>query len=145
MNQDQIIKQLSSLRGLQPGSSFASETRLKVIQGARPRVGGLFIFSQSLSNTLSIGLVIVFFIFLALSGTTNFLRGPALPTFEGINGANVVAEADNISDAADIYLQEVQYLQETQEKKLARASIVGEISPSADEEIDRLLDEAKSY
>jgi hypothetical protein len=139
MKETQIIQQLNQLRSITPDPDFANSSKLKIIYQTPQRPGGVFVIIQSLSASLSIGLVIVLFVFVALLGVSN-LRSPLSPTFEGVNGG-LVAEADSVNATINIHLEEMQYITDIATKTLARGN-QDDGNNSSDEEIDDLLNEA---
>ena len=139
MNEEYIVKQLSSLRGIKPDSDFANSSKLRIIYQTSQRPGGVLMIAQGLSASLSIGLVIVFFAFIAILGASS-LRSPLSPTLESVSG-DLAAEADDVNSTIDIRLEEMQYVADVATKTLVRSNQSDE-SNSPDEEIDHLLDEA---
>ncbi len=150
MKEEKLIKQLAALRGVEPDPDFAQGLRSRIMYGSEPRQARFFGFAQSLSSTLSIGLVVLFFAFVALGGMASLLRHPSFPTFQGVNEQSLASEAGSINETIDVHLKEVNYLTNvSQDRKLAQAPKVDEQAymgaASTDEEIDILLTQAKSY
>lgn len=150
MKEEQLIRQLAALRSVEPDADFAMSVRSKILYGSEPRQARFFGLTQSLSSTLSMGLVVLFFTFLALGGVATILRHPVFPTFQGVNEQSLANEAGNINENIDIRLSEVNYLTSVgQDDKLARASQINDElilgDTSTDEEIDLLLTQAKRY
>ena len=150
MREEQLIKQLAALKNVEPDADFARGIRSKILYGSEPRPARFFGLAQSLSTTLSMGLVVLFFAFVALGGIATVLRHPAFPTFQGVNEQSLASEAGNINQAIDVHLSEVNYLTNfSQDDKLARAPRADDQSAlggaSTDEEIDDLLTQAKGY
>jgi hypothetical protein len=139
MKEAQIIKQLGALKGIQPDAGFAQSSKLEIIYSTPQRTGGVWMIAQSLSASLSIGLVIIFFVFVAVLGASS-LRSPMSPALEGVNG-DLVAEADTVNTTINIQLDEIQYVADVTAKALVRGE-QNQTEPSPDEEIDSLLDEA---
>jgi hypothetical protein len=139
MREDQIIKQLGALRSIQPDAGFARSSKLKIMYSAPQKASGVWVLAQSLSASLSIGLVIIFFALVAVFGMSS-LRSPMSPALEGVNG-DLVAEADTVNAAIDIHLDEIQYVADVTTKTLVRGD-QNQTPPSSDEEIDSLLNEA---
>ncbi|MDP3953775.1 MAG: hypothetical protein Q8P99_03070 [bacterium] len=150
MREEQLIKQLTALRGVEPDANFARGVRSKILYGSEPKPARFFGLAQSLSTTLSMGLVILFFAFLALGGVATLLRHPAFPTFQGVNEQSLASEAGDINENIDVRLGEVNYLTNVSyDSKLAKASraedwVILE-GANTDEEIDILLTQAKEY
>ena len=103
-----------------------------------------FGLGQSLSNTLSIGLVVMFFVFIALSGVATMFRNPLSPTFQGVDEKSLASEAGSINQTIDAHLSEVDYLSTEQNNELVMVAPV-EDTANTDKEIDLLLTQAKSY
>jgi hypothetical protein len=139
MREEHIIKQLNSLRGIIPDSDFANSSKLRIMHQAPQRPGGILMMAQGLSASLSIGLIMVFFVFMAVLGVSS-LRSPLSPTFEGVSG-DLAIEADNVNTTIDIRLEEVQYVADVAAKTLAKSN-QSSASDSSDEKIDNMLDEA---
>ncbi len=139
MKEEHIIQQLNQLRGIKPNPDFVSSSKLKIIYQTPQRPSGIGVLTQGLSASLSIGLVIVFFVFLTAFGVSS-LRSPLSPTFEGVDG-NLVAEADDVNTTINIHLEEVQYITDIATKALARGDQNNEDN-SSDEAVDHLLNEA---
>lgn len=142
MKDEQIIKQLGGLKGIQPDADYAAGSKLKLIHQTPQKSGRVLLLSDSISSSLSIGLVIVLFVFAALSGISSIVRSPLSPTFEGVNGS-LTAEAGDINETIDIHLEEVKYLAEVATRTVAIANL--DERNSADEEVDLLLNEAINF
>ena len=152
MREDHIKNQLGSLRGLAPDESFAQNSKQKIIYGAHPKPGGFHLFSQSLSTSLSMALVVVFFAFVAVSSVSNILTSPVSPTLEGVSQPSLIAEADDINASTDIHLKDAEYLASDSKRLLAKikvdeaeVEIPEDDEDITDEEIDQLLNKAKNY
>ncbi|PIR98299.1 MAG: hypothetical protein COT89_00200 [Candidatus Colwellbacteria bacterium CG10_big_fil_rev_8_21_14_0_10_42_22] len=142
MKEEYIIKQLNSLKNIEPGADYAASSKLKLLYETPQKPRRVFLLSQSLSTTLSIGLAIVLFVFIGLGSASNIFRNPLSPTFTGVN-QELTSEAGKLSDTIDIHLEEVRYLTDVTTNPLVRANIQNvEENNSTDEEIDDLLDEA---
>lgn len=142
MKEEHIIEQLNSLKGICPDSGYAAGSKLKLIHGSPQKPGRYFVFSEGLSGSLSISLVIVFFVIVAIGGASNMLRSPLSPAFQGVN-EELAVEANQVNDAIEIHLEEVKYLSEIATGTLARVDFEnGNRQDSEDEEIDNLLNEA---
>lgn len=144
MKEEHIIKQLSTLKSVQPDADFARSARTTILYGSEPLPVRFFGLGQSLSNTLSIGLVVMLFVFIALGGVATVFRNPFSPTLQGVDEADLASEAGSINQTIDAHLSEVAYLSGDQGDKLAKATI-SEDAASTDEAIDLLLTQAKSY
>jgi len=150
MREKDLLKQLSALRSLEPDQDFARGLRSKILYGGEPKQARAFGLIQSLSSTLSIGLVVLLFAFVALGGVASVLRHPVFPNFQGVNEQSLASEAGNINENINVHLNEVDYLANVgQESKLAQArrTSTDPVSEgtSRDEEIDILLTQAKSF
>jgi len=138
MKEEHIIKQLSTLKSIQPDADFARSARTTILYGSEPMPVRFFGLTQSLSTTLSIGLVVMFFVFIALGGVATMFRTPLSPTFQGVNEESLASEAGSINQTIDAHLNEVAYLSGDQGGGLVTTA-------NSDEEIDLLLTQAKSY
>ena len=138
MKEEHIIKQLSTLKSIQPDADFARSARTTILYGSEPMPVRFFGLTQSLSTTLSIGLVVMFFVFIALGGVATMFRTPLSPTFQGVNEESLASEAGSINQTIDAHLNEVAYLPGDQGGGLVTTA-------NSDEEIDLLLTQAKSY
>ena len=142
MKEEHIIKQLSTLRNIEPDADFARSARTTILYGSGPMPVRFFKLTQGLSATLSIGLVVMFFVFIALGGVGTLLRTPLSPTLQGVDENSLASEAGAINETTNARLGEVAYLSgEEQEPSLA----MSEDTTNSDEEIDSLLTQAKSY
>ncbi|MDD5710684.1 MAG: hypothetical protein PHV43_01110 [Candidatus Colwellbacteria bacterium] len=139
MKETQILQQLGHLKGIQPSPDFANSSKLQILYQTHQKPSGVFMLAQSLSASLSIGLVIIFFVFIAVLGASN-LRSPLSPTFEGVNGS-LTAEADSVNTTIDIHLEEMQYVTDIAAQTLAKSEQIDKES-SLDEEVDSMLNEA---
>lgn len=142
MNEKKLLKQLSLLKNLSPDADFARASRSRILYETQPKPGRFSIFSQSLSFSMSMGLLVLFFVFATLGGVSKLVRNPVFPTFEGVGGGSLVAEADSVSNSIDVRISEVQYLTDVEEQNPTAATLVQD---SEDEEIDKLLVRAKNY
>ncbi len=142
MKEEHLIKQLSILKSVQPDADFARTARTTILYRSEPAPVRFFGLGQSLSNTLSIGLVIMFFVFVALGGVATVFRNPLSPTFQGVDEESLASEAGSINQTIDAHLNEVAYLSREQNKLVMAAPSE---TANTDEEIDLLLTQAKSY
>ncbi|PIR98311.1 MAG: hypothetical protein COT88_02240 [Candidatus Colwellbacteria bacterium CG10_big_fil_rev_8_21_14_0_10_41_28] len=143
MNEQQLIKQLNSLKEIRPDEGFAStlKAQLAIEEMDSSR---FYLLSQSLVSSFSVGVAILLFIFIALGGVANTLKGPLFPTLEGVDKNTLASEASDIQNKIDKSINDVDYLSE--DRKLARANISDtSYESSEDEEIDQLLEDAISY
>ena len=153
MRETDIKKQLNMLKNLMPDEGFAKSSRMKILYDREPVQSRFFNVSQSLSTALSMGLIVMFVVFIALGGVATFLRGSAFPTFEGVNEESLHVEAGVITETIQVRLEEVDYLEEVEKSSLAQAperqranqEAFTEQATSTDEEIDNLLNEARDY
>lgn len=152
MRETDIKKQLGLLKNLEPDKGFVQSSRMKILYGSEPTPSRMFVISQSLSSTLSMGLVVMFVVFIALGGVATLIRGPVFPSFQGADEQSLHAEAGTITQTIDVRLGEVNYLEDVEQNKLAQATAKKEATlidegqaTSTDEEIDQLLNEAKEY
>ena len=81
MKEEHIIKQLSTLKSIQPDADFARSARTTILYRSEPTPVRFFGLTQSLTNSLSIGLVVMLFIFVAIGGVATMFRTPISPTF----------------------------------------------------------------
>src|SRR3989344_3975350 len=144
MKEEHIIKQLSTLKSIQPDADFARSARTTILYRSEPMPVRFFGLGQSLSNTLSIGLVVMFFVFVALGGVATMFRNPLSPTFQGVDEKSLASEAGSINQTIDAHLSEVDYLSTEQNNELVMAVPI-EAAANTDKEIDLLLTQAKSY
>ena len=144
MKEEHIIKQLSTLKSIQPNADFARSARTTILYRSEPMPVRFFGLGQSLSNTLSIGLVVMFFVFVALGGVATLFRNPLSPTFQGVDEKSLASEAGSINQTIDAHLSEVDYLSTEQNNELVMVAPV-EDTANTDKEIDLLLTQAKSY
>ena len=144
MKEEHIIKQLSTLKSIQPDADFARSARTTILYRSEPTPVRFFGLAQSLSTTLSIGLVVMFFVFIALGGVATMFRTPISPTFQGVDEASLANEAGSINQNTDARLSEVAYLSGEKNDSLAMTAPGGDTT-NTDEEIDLLLTQAKSY
>lgn len=142
MKEEHIIKQLSTLRNIEPDADFARSARTTILYGSGPMPVHFFRLTQGLSATLSIGLVVMFFVFIALGGVGTFLRTPLSPTLQGVDGDSLASEAGTINETTNARLNEVAYLSGEEQEP---APAMSEDTTNTDEEIDSLLTQAKSY
>lgn len=143
MREEHIIKQLSTLKSIQPDADFASSARTIILYRSEPTPARFFGLAQSLSSSLSIGLVVVLFVFVAIGGVATILRTPLSPTFHGVDEQSLATEAGSINQTIDAHLSEAAYIS-GKEQKLSMA-VATEDNANADEEIDLLLTQAKSF
>jgi hypothetical protein len=148
MRQQDIKNQLKTLQRLEPDSSYAQSSKFEILYNTPAKPGKFVLFSQSISSTVSMGLAVLFFVFVALGGVATILRNPVFPTFESVDEENLVAEAQMIQTESEIHLNEVHYLDDAEGRALARAKATKEKeadSKVTDEEIDQLLNQAKEF
>jgi len=144
MTQKQIKDQLKLLQKIQPDTEYAKASKFEILY-APTKQGKFVLFMESLSSTVSMGLVVLFFVFIAIGGVATILRNPIFPTFESVNQRSLTAEANTINTETQTKLEEVSYLEDSEDKSLARAKAKEEgiQSELKEEEIDQLLNEAK--
>ncbi|MCR4261182.1 MAG: hypothetical protein NUV96_02535 [Candidatus Colwellbacteria bacterium] len=145
MREEHIIKQLSTLKSIQPDADFARSARTTILYRSEPMPVRFFGLTQSLSATLSIGLVVMFFVFVALGGVATVFRTPLSPTFQGVDEQSLASEAGSINQTIDFHLNEVAYISGEKENTLAMSATPNEGDANSDQEIDLLLTQAKSY
>ena len=146
MRQKDIKDQLKALQGLQPDADFAHESKFEILY-APTKKGKLIMFTESLSSTVSMGLVVLFFVFIALGGVATILRNPIFPTFESVDQTKLTAEANTIETETKAHLEAVDYLEDPEKLALAKINEDQESEDEdvTDEEIDQLLNEAKEF
>ena len=145
MKEEHIIKQLSTLKSIQPDADFARSARTTILYRSEPTPVRFFGLTQSLSTTLSIGLVVMFFVFVALGGVATVFRTPLSPTFQGVAEQSLSSEAGSINQTIDFHLNEVAYISGEEENALAMNAAPNTGDANSDKEIDLLLTQAKSY
>ena len=145
MKEEYIIKQLSTLKSIEPDADFARNARTTILYRSEPMPVRFFGLKQSLSTTLSIGLVVMLFVFIALGGVATMLRTPLSPTFQGVDEQSLASEAGSINQTIDARLSEVAYISGERENKLVMATTPSDGDSNADKEIDLLLTQAKGY
>ena len=143
MKEEHIIKQLSSLKSIQPDADFARSARTTILYRSEPTPVRFFGLTQSLTNSLSIGLVVMLFIFVAIGGVATMFRTPISPTFHGVDAQSLATEAGSINQTIDAHLSEAAYIS-GEENKFSMA-LTTESDTNTDEEIDLLLTQAKGY
>jgi|GEM_PF-2815444 hypothetical protein len=143
MKEEYIIKRLTSLQKIQPDADFVASSKLRILyqtpHSQRPR--GIWVLTQGLSTSLSIGLAVIMFAFITVLGVSNF-RSPMSPTFEGVD-QGLVIEAGELGKTIDIHLEEAQYVADVASDTLVQGDHEAKTATTSDDEkIDNMLDEA---
>lgn len=140
MREAQITEKLRQLRSITPDPGFASSSKLQIVYQTPQKSTGVWALTQTLSASVSIGLVIVLFVFVTVLGVSN-LRSPLSPTLEGVD-KSLTAEADNVNATINIHLEEVQYVTNIAAQTLVKNDQAKQRDNSSDEVVDDLLQEA---
>lgn len=156
MKQEEIIKNLKSLKSVAPNEEFARISRSAILSsktgapvGHTLRQG---VFTRGLSFAVSMALAAVFLFLLAAGNTTGPFKTVFLPTLHGVNN-DIASEADTVTKDIDVRLGEIQYFDQQTKNTMALAdnSVSQENISTPNEamagenKIDKLLDEVIEY
>jgi len=149
MTEKELLKQLNSLKAIEPDKDFARTTRLLVLSSKDSVSQRRFSVAQSFSFAASIGLVAVFLFVLTLGGVGGALKTLFLPSLPVVDNESLLTEADNVTQDIDIKLREIKYFESD-----SAVALAGNEAEQPDEspnfinnetEIDQLLDEVIDY
>lgn len=110
MEENQLIGKIKELRAIMPRTEYGFSKKLALFshienyQRTKKTAWGLL--SQSLNLGFSIALTSLFLL-LGLSGTSGLLKTVLMPNFPGIDGKNLLTEADTIKNDINIHLNEL--------------------------------------
>jgi len=113
MRGTELIKNLKSLKGIEPDAGFVSRSRMAILSCPKRmsvglEVAGHGVLAQSFNFGMSMVLTAVT-LMLVLGGATAFLRTVFINNLPGLDTEGLLTEAQNITKDIDIELREAEY------------------------------------
>lgn len=134
MNEEKIVKILQNLKSVKPDRNYSEKSRMLVLlskeQIANSKLPPFKIksFADILRLSTLVGAAI--FLLLFLVGGVSYINKNFSPlALEGLNRKSLIAEAENINSSIQITLEEIRYLDQSNQKAIKTIEEVSKNKP----------------
>lgn len=113
MRETELLKNLRSLKAIEPSSDYAMRSKMAILNYPRKMAVGLEVAGQGrVVQSFNLGLSIVLTaaaLVIILGGTATILRSVLINNLPGADTGGLISEAANITNDIDIKLNEAEY------------------------------------
>ncbi|MBI5401312.1 hypothetical protein HZB05_00570 [Candidatus Wolfebacteria bacterium] len=134
MNEEKIVKILQNLKSVKPDRNYSEKSRMLVLLLKEQIADNKFSRSKikSFADILRLSTLIgaAIFLLLFLVGGVSYINKNFSPlALEGLNQKSLVAEAENINSSIQITLEEIKYLDQSNQKAIKTIEEVSKNKP----------------